>query len=151
MKLTKRLLSLAVIVAAGMMGGEYVNAQTAKSASASVPASALWNGDVPSAEVIYSFFYKGSSRYEHPLKSHGYVLTDNIEAKKAVKPGFCDMEFKFTDDGATLDIRLDDATGRQWLVDNIEWFIKNVLKEEATGYTVRLEDDVIHFDWVVDI
>lgn len=145
-----QILSLAAIVATGLTGGNYVNAQTAKSASTSVPASALWNGDVPSAEIIYSFFYKGSSRYEHPLKTHGYVLTDNVETKKAVKPGFCDMEFKFTDNGATLAIRLDDTVGQQWLVDNIEQFIKNDLRQEV-GYTVRLEDGVIHFDWEVDI
>ena len=148
MKKYKKALCMALL-AMGFVSVATVQAEPAVS-SAAVQASALWNGDVPSAEVIYSFFYKGSSRYEQPLKAHGYVLTDNVTTKKAVKPGYCEMEFRFTDNGAALEIRLDDAAGRTWLVDNIRSFIKTDLSREV-GYTVTQEGDVIHFDWEVDI
>ena len=138
-----------VVLAMGLMSAGSISAEPVK-AAATVQTSALWNGDVPSAEVIYSFFYKGSSRYVQPLKAHGYILTDDVMTKKAVKAEYCDMEFTFTDKGAMLEIRLNDADKRSWLVENIEKFIKTDLSREV-GYTVNLEDGIIHFDWEVGI
>ena len=150
MKKTKTIISAAVILMSCLTGVNMVNGCPASMPApvAQSSASPLWNGDIPSAEIIYSFFYKGSTRYEQPLKAHGYVLTDNVTSKQAVKPGFCQMDFKFKDAGAELEIRLDDTTGQEWLVENIKNYISTALDKD---YTVTLTDGVIHFDWTLDI
>lgn len=151
--MSRKIFIFAIALSLGFTASVNLNASSSAAtvnAVATAPAaSSLWNGDIPSAEIIYSFFYKGSSRYAQPLTSHGYKLTDNVMTKQALKPGFCQMDFKFNDSGATLDIRLEDEAGRDWLVDNIKDYISSTLDPD---YTVTLaEDGVIHFDWSVNI
>lgn len=125
-------------------------AQNAQSTTKAAATSSLWNGDIPAAEIIYSYFYKGSSRYESMLKSHGYELTDNVTTKTAVKPGVCKMEFKFTSTGAELQITLDNTDKQQWLVKSIEKYIVSD-KELDSFYHVTSHDNIIDFNWVTNL
>lgn len=151
MEINKRFaLILAALLAILCVGN--IEAKTTKRTTTSKPKTttttntSLWHGDVPSAEIIYSFFYKGSSRYESMLKSHGYELVDNVNEKSAVKPGFCKMEFHFTRAGAALTIELEDTSGQEWLYNDIKKFIEND-RELRNDYTVEMKDNFIYFNW----
>ena len=76
----RRFVLLSVIVVSCLLGGMTLEAKTAKKKSkarTTQTSSSQWNGDIPSAAILYSMF-TNDSKYDKQFKNHGYSIMDFI-------------------------------------------------------------------------
>lgn len=129
----KKAITICLLVVTLLAGGMTMDAKTTKKKSSKSSASASWNGDVPSAALIFNL------GPESEFTSHGYYWDDGGYKK----PGVCEFHRMGTSGGWVIDIEIPDSSKRTWLYNNIKSFIKNskskyIRKSQVTLYKTGL-------------
>ena len=124
----KKVITICLLVVTLLVGGMTMDAKTTKKkatkAKTTQTPSAQWNGDIPSAAILYSMF-SNDSKYDNQFKSYGYKITYQT-FKQWKKAGVCEIEISGGSGGSSISIIINDSQKRNWLYDNIKKFISNL-------------------------
>ena len=120
----KNFATILMLVAVLFVGGTTIDAKTSKKKTkAKTTASTTWNGDIPSAEIIYSLD-PSVSKYDSQFRNHGYSISSLPADKTWEKPGVCKIWIACGSGGCGVDIEINDATQRNKLYNNLKQIFK---------------------------
>ena len=137
----KKVIMIMMLISALLVGGIAVEAKTTKKSKSTTTQSSsrLWNGDIPSATILYSMF-TNDKKYDRQFRDHGYIIIDET-FKQWNKYGVCEIEIWGGSGGSFVDVIVYDPTKRNWLYNNIKNFIsshklRHYEKVEMKGNTI---------------
>lgn len=145
----KKIATILMLVAALLIGGISTDAKTTKKkkkAKAKTTASITWNGDIPSAEIVYSLD-PTVSKYDSQFRNHGYSISSLIPADKTwEKPGVCKIWIACGSGGCGVEIEINNATQRNKLYNDLKQIFKSKGPYNIKGkYPVEMNGNTISF------
>ena len=120
----KKVITIFLLVVTLVSSGTILDAKTTKKkAKAKTTQSSFlrWNGDIPSAAILYSMF-TNDSKYDKQFKNHGYSIKYQT-FKEWNKPGVCEIRKSGGSGGSDIVIVINDYQKRNWLYNNIKKYI----------------------------
>ena len=139
----KKLIYIVMLIMAVLASGVSVDAKTAPKkkvkTTVAAPSSALWNGDIPSAAVLYSWWAKTEPKYTNDFIQRNYKNWDEGTVHFWEKPEVCKMSYSCGSDQCHLFITVYDQEKKDWLYNDLKKFISG--RKLGHRYFVELRDD----------
>ena len=145
----KKVITIALLVVTLFAGGMTAEAKTTKKKSTTTKttqtSSAQWNGDIPSASLIYKSFLPDPNSDFKNFEKYGYNLINNGSEVELINPGVCKIYCSYGSHGGTVYVTVYDSSKRNKLYQEVKSFFSK--KIEGQLYLHELNGDTISIFW----